>query len=295
MPRIKKVASRVVEDLPAFYAQAGNIEALRTSLSESLIRDSSTKSENSRNMHGETLVWIAARYGHTEMVQMLVQDFGVLVDTADARGVTPLIAAAWYGPFETCRMLVECGANVNAAEAGGVTPLIAAAWHGPLEACRMLVQCGADVNAADAVGVTPLIAAACAAWHGHTDMVRMLAEDFGALVDAAALIAAARHGDLETCLMLVQCGADVNAADAEGLTPLIAAAGHGHLETCLMLVQCGADVNAADDQGQTPLIAAAKRGDTETVRMLLLKCRADFNADDDKVATIMLAFFGVSS
>jgi ankyrin repeat protein len=159
----------------------------------------------------------------------------------------------------------------------------------------MLVQCGADVNAADAVGVTPLIAAACAAWHGHTEMVRMLAEDFGALVDAAALIAAARHGDLETCLMLVQCGADVNAADAEGLTPLIAAAGHGHLETCLMLVQCGADVNAADAQGQTPLIAAAKRGDTATVRMLLLKCRADFNADDDKVATLMLAFLGVSS
>ena len=188
--------------MPAFYAQAGNIEALRTSLSESLIRDSSTKSENRRNMHGETLVWIAARYGHTEMVRMLVQDFGVLVDTADARGVTPLIAAAWHGPFETC---------------------------------RMLVQCGADVNAADAVGVTPLIAAACAAWHGH----------------------------LETCRMLV--------------------------------LECGADVNAADAEGEPPLIAAARRGDTETVRMLLLKCLADFNADDDKVATIMLAFFGVSS
>ena len=245
MPRIKKVASgRVVEDLPAFYAQAGNIEALRTSLSESLIRDSSTKSENSRNMHGETLVWIAARYGHTEMVRMLVQDFGVLVDTADARGVTPLIAAAWHGPFETCRMLVQCGADVNAADAVGVTPLIAAAWHGHLQTCRVLVQCGA-------------------------------------LVDAAALIAAARHGHLETCLMLVQCGADVNAADAEGETPLIAAAWHGHLETCRMLVlECGADVNAADAEGEPPLIAAARRGDTETVRMLVLECGADVNAAD---------------
>jgi len=167
---------------------------------------------------------IAARYGHTEMVRMLVQDFGVLVDTADARGVTPLIAAAWHGPFETCRMLVQCGADVNAADAVGVTPLIAAAWHGHLQTCRVLVQCGALVDAADDEGETPIIAAA---WHGH----------------------------LKTCRMLVlECGADVNAADAEGEPPLIAAARRGDTETVRMLVlECGADVNAADASAVIPL------------------------------------------
>jgi hypothetical protein len=51
MSRVKLVAKyNVVEDWKGFNdAQAGNIEALRTSL----IRDPSTKSKNRRNMHGE--------------------------------------------------------------------------------------------------------------------------------------------------------------------------------------------------------------------------------------------------
>lgn len=52
-------------------------------------------------------------------------------------------------------------------------------------------------------------------------------------------------------------------------TLLIYAAAHGHTETVKMLVDRGADVNAADVTGWTPLHAAAYGGHPEIIRFLL--------------------------
>jgi len=64
----------------------------------------------------------------------------------------------------------------------------------------------------------------------------------------------------------------------------------------MLVLECGADVNAADAEGEPPLIAAARRGDTETVRMLVLECGADVNAADaSAVIPLILVFLGFSS
>jgi uncharacterized protein len=52
-------------------------------------------------------------------------------------------------------------------------------------------------------------------------------------------------------------------------TLLIYAAAHGHLDTVKMLVDRGADVNATDVTGWTPLHAAAYGGNPEIIRFLL--------------------------
>jgi len=67
---------------------------------------------------------------------------------------------------------------------------------------------------------------------------------------------------------LIQRGADLQAIDGYGLTPLLSRAGHfqGRLE---VLLDHGADPNQRDNKGETALHKAAKVGHAENVRLLL--------------------------
>ena len=77
-----------------------------------------------------------------------------------------------------------------------------------------------------------------------------------------------KTGNANTVLKLLQQGADVNAQDIDGLTPLSLAAGNGHTEVAQLLIQNHADVNAKDNYGETPLIWAASSGHTEVAELL---------------------------
>jgi ankyrin repeat protein len=82
------------------------------------------------------------------------------------------------------------------------------------------------------------------------------------------LLLATRAGDLKVTQLLVEHGADLELADANGVTPLLNAIVNaslasraddgrtGHLATARYLIERGADVNAVDWYGQTPLWAA---------------------------------------
>lgn len=80
---------------------------------------------------------------------------------------------------------------------------------------------------------------------------------------------------LQMLSALLQAGADANRSGGV-TTPLVEAAGLGSAAAVDLLLQSGADVNAADATGNTPLMAASKRGDGEIVA-LLLKRDADVN------------------
>jgi ankyrin repeat protein len=70
---------------------------------------------------------------------------------------------------------------------------------------------------------------------------------------------------------LIRTGANVNAANDIGATPLWAASVHGSAAVVKRLLDAGANPNAALVSGETPLMAAARAGRTDAVQALLAK------------------------
>jgi ankyrin repeat protein len=68
--------------------------------------------------------------------------------------------------------------------------------------------------------------------------------------------------------LLLANGADVNAKDDDGVTPLHYAAWHGYLKMTKMLLKHGADTKAMDKNGETPLAWATERGDKTIIKLL---------------------------
>ena len=75
--------------------------------------------------------------------------------------------------------------------------------------------------------------------------------------------------DLVWVQFLIAKGANVNARDNRGVTPLVAASEMGLLEGVDELIKSGARVDEANNTGETPLISAVHRKDLALVRMLV--------------------------
>jgi len=83
---------------------------------------------------------------------------------------------------------------------------------------------------------------------------------------------------------LIAKGANVNAKNRGGWTPLHLAAGSWQKDLAELLIVQGADVNAKDNGGWTPLHRAVERRDQEMVELLIAK-GAEVNAEDNKGRT----------
>lgn len=97
----------------------------------------------------------------------------------------------------------------------------------------------------------------------------LLAVSAAATAQNPTLVGAAAAQDWQTVRTLVSAGAEVNAARADGVTPLLWAAHWDALEAVGLLVGAGANVDAADDHGATPLDRAAENGSLAMVEALL--------------------------
>ena len=189
-------------------------------------------------------------------------------DTADWYHWTPLHFAAQAGQTDVVEYLVAHGADVDAKNSRDETPLHAAAAKGHKEIVELLIAKGAEVNAENMRGKTPL---QLAADKKHNEMVELLIEN-GADV---SLHTAARHGLLEKLKELIGKGADVNAKNSEGQTPLDLASGKGHKDIVELLVEKGAD---------SSIYTAASLGDIEKVKSLI-KSGVSVNGDPRSSST----------
>ena len=84
-----------------------------------------------------------------------------------------------------------------------------------------------------------------------------------------ALFRATIEGNTDMVKSLLSSpGADVNATNARGSTPLLEAARYGHDDVCRVLIAAGANLKAKDNDGKTALMLAVQGDHDEVVRVL---------------------------
>lgn len=200
----------------------------------------------------------AAKDGDLEKAKRLLKGSPDLVFFEDATGETALYRAVFSGHREIVELLLANHANVNARALSGATPLFPAARKGDKDIAELLLASGAEVDAVQDYWGTPLVSAAA---QGHKDVVELLLAHKARF--STGLHKAAEFGHKDVVELLLAKGADVNAKDVHGYTPLYwaviglqsqkAAAAKAHLEIMELLLANGADVNARDKHGSTAL------------------------------------------
>ncbi len=95
-----------------------------------------------------------------------------------------------------------------------------------------------------------------------------------------ALHIVARRRDLQYLKFMSQKGADVNAANKSGETPLSIAVGLGWLEGVEYLLRRKANTDITNETGETPLIQAVHQRSIDMIEMLL-KAGADADRNDN--------------
>lgn len=113
---------------------------------------------------------------------------------------------------------------------------------------------------------------------------------FGGM-NKTALHLAAYTGNLELCRLLIEHGADVNAQDDAGWSPLsLAVYDFGlekkGLEICNLLIQYGANVNAQNNHGTSILMLTFYAFINPRLIKLLLSCGADIDKLDENIFLI---------
>jgi hypothetical protein len=121
----------------------------------------------------------------------------------------------------------------------GTTPFVRAAKNGDLAMMRLLIDKGANPNIATRNRTTALMA-----------LVGGLGRKYGADLKVSD---AEEKNALEAAKLLLDLGADVNAANEAGQTSLHAAAAIGANGVVRFLVERGARLDARTRQGRTPL------------------------------------------
>jgi ankyrin repeat protein len=280
------LGSAVAAERPALVdaAKSRNREAVRVLVQQKT-------DVNAAEGDGTTALHWASYHDDVEMADVLIRA-RANVNAANDLGATPLWLAAENGGAQMVRRLLEAGANPNLALLAGETPLMVAARGGSADVVDLLARAGGNLNVRAGRGQTALMWAAA---QKHPAVVKVLIargadihvrSDVWSQVMAVpphgmleynrpiphggdtALLFAARSGDLESATLLVEAGANVNDADAWGVSAVVFAAHSGFPDLVAFLLDSGADPNQAP-AGFTALHAAVMRRDEPMVTALL--------------------------
>ena len=226
----------------------------------------------------------AAANGDIALAQQSLKH-GARIETQDERGATPLILAAKRSQDAMVKFLLEKGANLSAKDHSGWTPLVHSARTGNLDMVALLLASKPDIADKNqallaAAGSGPARIVIDAAQEGTSNAAR---ED---------------SREVKTTKLLLANGAQIDARDENGDTPLIRAAGYGQTDIVRLLLDRAANVEATNQEGQSALAAAAcvcamaTMNDTLEIEKMLLQRRSEIGARDKQGGFALLSAAG---
>lgn len=215
---------------------AGDIEITKLMLEKGAL-------VNFTDSHQRTALHMAAAEGNLQLVHLLLLHHAD-VHVRDEDGRSPLHLAAATAASSSCSSSSSSSQDMQMEKPPVVKPHTGYEIDGhaepvtgpcPIEVMEELLKSGADPNAVDdAHHQTPLhIVTAHAHAHAHARSLAAL---------RVLLSAHAHHGDGHHGHDHHHGGADPNAVDAHGLTPVHYASHHGHADLVKALLDAGADV-----------------------------------------------------
>jgi ankyrin repeat protein len=221
-----------------------------------------------QDRHGKTPLHYASMndcitFARALLKRLKPREIGIR-DRNDEDGRTPLDYAAQNGNLELVRAIHQRLGNSVSQDNG----LWLAASHGHMDVVKHLLD---DSRQADG-GDRALFEASK---NGHYDVAELLIESAVAepRFKDPAKITALHHtsyaGNLALTRLLILEGADINATDKNGQSPLCRASEGGNAAIIKLLVEMGAEIDKTDNSGRSALDQAAENGRPEVLRYLL--------------------------
>jgi ankyrin repeat protein len=216
---------------------------------------------NSTNDRGETVLQLAAKYGKTYAVQMLLEE-GADEYRETKYQQTPLTLAPQNGHEQNANLLMSYSKTISHPTFGRMVKIP-----------RRLTQNGISTKDIKNNNEFPLH---LAAYSGNVKKVKLLIDD-GEIVDAVTnfretpLHVAVSKGNVDIAELLIEEGASVNALTTDNETPLHWAAQLENSKTAELLIEKGASVNAFTTRNETPLHRAAQSENSKTAELLIEK------------------------
>ncbi|PUE48954.1 hypothetical protein B9Z47_05415 [Limnohabitans sp. 2KL-1] len=258
---------------------------------------------NTKNEEGNSPLSLAASITDCPLntMAMLVAE-GAVIDSIDAKGMTPLLSAAERGHAKAVKFLLDSKASVTHCDAEGKSALHWCCRSGKAASISLLVKAGADINLQDKAdddegetngGRTPLMYAVT-----REDVAKEILKfrpDLN-IVDkkkwSALMHLVSGYSDKKAVLveMLLKKGAKVELSDFEGNTALHLMANQYHSTDAevKLLLDAKADPNAVNDLGETPLMICNSTKSME----LLIKAGASVDAIDKAQKTALIHGIG---
>ncbi len=189
------------------------------------------------NRYGVQPIALACTNGNAAIVALLL-DAGVDANATLPEGETALMTAARTGSLDVVDLLLDRGADVNAVETWrGQTALMWAAAEGHTQVIPTMLSHGADITARSSKGWSALL---FAVREGRIGVVQTLLEAGADVEESLPVVERRRRGGTSA------------ERPATGLNAFLLAAANAHYELAALLVDRGADVNAAS-RGWTAL------------------------------------------
>jgi ankyrin repeat protein len=149
--------------------------------------------------------------------------------------------ATWNGHLTTCKYILNKWNVVhNPCTNDNYAAVHLAAWNGDVNLIQLLHSHGADLNMTTVHGWTPLH---LAAWTGNSETAKFLIDNHANNHSTSfdnfwtALHLASWKGHLTILINLMHAGADINAVNINGVTPLQLAIQNRQLVTAAFLLE----------------------------------------------------------